>query len=438
MIAKRFAANPASWAYPSLDILVAGSPSLHIVEFPWVSYVVGALQSMVPLGYETWGRVWSYLAMPVLYFSWRSFLERGGHGKERASHAAFLAAFSPLALIYFRSFQLDAWAMALLAVSTAGFFSYTSTGSKFRGAAFSVAFAAVLLLKPHWIVYSAALLVLPSPRARVWERLGWITAAVLPAIAWAAWNFYLSSTADNVFFSFAKSIERNRSVTEWWMSGGLYLAAVKAALLSAGAVGAGLLLFSFQSGSKNALRRYLWTFVGASAFLFFVLPRKFHDANYYYLPLVLPLGLFMENGLWRMRQKIHGSLTAYGVLAAHAATAILLSGKILAFVPDAERWAAEAGEHVHSVAAPRARVVAVSGSSPALLYYTRREGWTMDGIPEEGLESALAAFAGQGADYFVTTNVDELKKNRSWNVLSQNSQAVNDHFILIKLGGAAE
>ncbi|MGB3082150.1 MAG: hypothetical protein WBB86_04080, partial [Candidatus Omnitrophota bacterium] len=61
MIAKNFARDGFQLLYPSFDVLRSGKPSLHLLEFPWVAYLVGVIHKMAGGNLDFWGRFVSVL-----------------------------------------------------------------------------------------------------------------------------------------------------------------------------------------------------------------------------------------------------------------------------------------------------------------------------------------------------------------------------------------
>lgn len=373
MISKNFLRDPGTFLKPTLDILVAGKPSLHIVEFPWPSYVVAILQKAAPLGFEFWGRASSLLLLPVFFHFFRLFLRDLGVPEKEAEGASLFASFCPVTLVYFRSYQMDGWAMALFAVSL-----YQMRRS---GPVFILAFSLALLLKPHWGILALPMFFAAADRKKT---LGLLAAsAALPAL-WVVWNFYLARTESSVFFSLADSLHHNSSLISRWIDPTFYMKIVRQLpVIVFGPLGVLLAVLGFGRGERPALD-FMRAFSWACLAMLFLLARKFHEANYYYLPFVIPAGFFMQQGLQRLGPRARALMPAFMLLSA------MIAVRTLTAAPLSERAVPEAGRFVDTHVPRSAKVAAISGTSPALLYYADRQGWTQ---PNEG------------ADYFVT--VDE-------------------------------
>lgn len=82
----------------------------------------------------------------------------------------------------------------------------------------------------------------------------------------------------------------------------------------------------------------------------------------------------------------------------------------------------EAGKAVDKLVEPDALVIAPYGGDTAFLYQTNRRGWPIG----EAIEEKIAA----GADYYVTTSLDEEAKNL---LLKHENFVQNDNFLIIDL-----
>jgi 4-amino-4-deoxy-L-arabinose transferase-like glycosyltransferase len=82
----------------------------------------------------------------------------------------------------------------------------------------------------------------------------------------------------------------------------------------------------------------------------------------------------------------------------------------------------EAGKAVDELVEPDALVIAPYGGDTAFLYQTNRRGWPIGGAIEEKIAA--------GADYYVTTSLDEEAKNL---LLKHENFAQNEDFLIIDL-----
>ena len=196
MIGQNLIRDLSLWAKPTLDVLVAGKASLHIVEFPWPAYVTAVFEKCWPLGFEMWGRLLSMALMPLFFYFYFSFLKELAHDEEKAGHAAFFACLSPAALIYFQSFQMDAWALTCLAGSFYFFLRLLRTFSKKDHLFFTVLSVLTYLAKPHWLVYYPGFIYLAFLEGRIafcWTPKLLFSFSVSAAFLglWVWWNFFL-------------------------------------------------------------------------------------------------------------------------------------------------------------------------------------------------------------------------------------------------------
>lgn len=402
MIAKNFARNPLTFFQPTVDMLVNGRPSLHIVEFPWASYVVAIFEQFIPAGYEWWGRFLSWLLLPVTFFAFKRVIEELVRDEELALSASFLAVFSPLSLLYFRAFQMDSWAVTLLPLSL--------LMALRRGAGFSILFALLLLLKPHWAVWVWPIWIYRRTKNGKIDSVFWLKngIAFIPAGLWIVWNFYLSRHSDAIYFSLTTSVNRHADLLTWWLNPLFYARILKIALWwIMNPVGFILILMSFFVIFQNKARANGFFLCWTLAFLLvmFALPKKFYEINYYLLPFIFPFGFYAARALPRKKIFLGGVLSCYFLIT------FFIIQKPTKFIPVSEIWAPEAGRYISEKTPKEARVVAVSGNSPCLLYYTDRQGWPYPDLGRESMgtfHDRLKKLIDQGASYFVTTDVDSL------------------------------
>jgi hypothetical protein len=99
MIARNWAEGRAGILYPTLDCMVGGERSLHMLEFPVSAYLTGGLWRLFGGSLDVWGRGtavgFSVASVAVLFL-----LVRRWHGPTAALGAACVLALSPVSIIY--------------------------------------------------------------------------------------------------------------------------------------------------------------------------------------------------------------------------------------------------------------------------------------------------------------------------------------------------
>jgi hypothetical protein len=152
-----------------------------------------------------------------------------------------------------------------------------------------------------------------------------------------------------------------------------------------------------QSKEKRRADLFFSVWSASALLLAFLLPKKFNDMNYYFIPFIVPFGYWASRGFAQMAA-LRGLRVPLLILYFLASFAF--AEKIQRFIPEPELWALEAGRAVLSRTPEGARVIAVSGSSPLLLYSSGRKGW--DRLPVSPEE--LADMKKHGAGYLVSTD----------------------------------
>ena len=106
MIARNWAEDRAGLFYPTMDVLVGGERSLHMLEFSVSTQLTGALWKWFGGSLDIWGRATSiaFLAASVLLLV---AMVRRRHGDAAACGAGAMLALSPISVIYGQTFMLD-------------------------------------------------------------------------------------------------------------------------------------------------------------------------------------------------------------------------------------------------------------------------------------------------------------------------------------------
>ena len=119
MIARNWVEGRAGLLHPTLDVMVGGQRSLHLLEFPASAYFSGWLWSVMGGSLDVWGRVTAVGFMVAAVLLLYRFVH-GRHGRHAAMGAALTLAISPVSILVGQSFMLEA---SLVLFTVAAFFA---------------------------------------------------------------------------------------------------------------------------------------------------------------------------------------------------------------------------------------------------------------------------------------------------------------------------
>jgi 4-amino-4-deoxy-L-arabinose transferase-like glycosyltransferase len=403
MIARNWVSGRSTWAYPTLDCIVGGERSLHMLELPVSAYLTAAAWRWCGGSLDAWGRitavVFSAAAVGVFY----GFVRRR-HGEAAAAGTGTVLALSPVSVIYGQSFMLEASLMFFTVAAFAAldrYFRQARTGWLVLA---GVWLALALLTKIYMLVLLLPLAAMAwaegRSRAQFAATLAVLFAAVVPAALWYA---HASRTADpakgrahRVFYSVRQSAEVHAPPHPLLTSPDFYRRLLDdSASVVLTPIGLTLALMGL---ANRAWRRYLpWLL--ASAVLVALLPRKFYEMNYYYLAILPPLALLAGLGWQAIAEKIRPGRGAVAALLLVAVVFALRYAIGPAFsIPAEDRAVVAAGRAVDRLATADERVATLHGSGIDLLYYCNRPGWALDAARAD-LAARIEECRRQGARY---------------------------------------
>ena len=387
MIARNWAEGRAGLLEPTLDCLVGGHRSLHLLEFPVSAYLSGLLWKGLGGSLDVWGRLTalgftlgSVALLYVLVARW--------HGKAAAVIAGLVLALSPVSILYGRSFMLEASLVFFMVATIWAWDRWLGVGRWPWLAVSGVALSLAFLTKIYVLVLLAPMVAMAvrGPRC-TWPtlRIGAISAllVIVAALPAAAWYRYAAVTAgpgspaaDRVYYSVRASVEAHRPPHPLLGSARFY------GHMASDLIGPVLTPLGFAlvlAGLLNpACRRHL-AWLAGSLVLIVLLPRKFYEMNYYWMA-VLPV-LAVVGGLgWQLvqdrlrpgRAAMVGTLLLSILLAARYAAGPVLK------TPDEDRGVVAAGLAIRGLTATEEPVVTTHGSTIDLLYYCQRPGWAIE------------------------------------------------------------
>lgn len=380
MIARNWAEGRAPLWEPTLDCLVGGQRSLHLLEFPVSAYLSGSGWRLFGGSLDVWGRataiVFSVGAVALMYL-----VVAGWHGPTAALGASLALALSPIGILYGRSFMLES---SLVFFTLAAVWSWDRWLRVRHGAWLvlaSVALALVLLTKIYMLVLLlplGAMLVSARVSRRAWAGAAIaLAAAVVPA---ATWYRYAAdpgaARASRVYYSVRSSMEVHRPPHPLLGSASFYGRVLDEL---AGPVLTPIGLALALAGLWNPAWRRHVPWLAACAVLILLLPRKFYEMNYYWMAVLPALAILAGLGWQVVCQRAGPSrLAQAGVLA----VALLMGARHVAGpmlrVAAEDRGVVAAGRAAARASRPEEPVVTLHGTTIDLLYYCDRPGWAID------------------------------------------------------------
>jgi uncharacterized membrane protein len=406
MIARNWAEGRASLWYPTLDCLVGGHRSLHMLEFPISAYFTGWLWKTLGGPLDAWGRAtsaaFSVASVAVIY----TFVRRR-HGPVAGCGAALALALAPVSVIYGQSFMLEASLVFFTLATFAALDRWLDEKKMLWLAIAGLCLGLLLLTKIYMAVVLLPLGVMIW-QGNVSRRGHWaagLTVAVLACLPAALWYVHAyqvaapgSPMSTRVFYSVRDSATAHCPPHPLLRSADFYrrlLDDLSGVVLTP--VGFVLLLTGLLNRSW---RRYLPWLV-AVAVLIALLPRKFHEMNYYWLAVLPPLCILVGLG-WQVVVERFGlsRLATLAVMFIALVFSLRFALHPVTRIAKEDRAVVAAGRAVERRTANEEPVITLHGTSIDLLYYCRRPGW---GVDPDGpaLDTALSECVHQGAHYLV-------------------------------------
>ena len=435
MIARNFASDPGTLFYPTLGVMINGKPALHMTEWPFFSYFVGAVHRTLPwLSIDATGRacsaVFFMLSAWFFYLLFRRMFDGGP-----ANHALMFYVFFPLGIIYGQSFQLESCVM--FCITGLFYLVYSWIEGKrdvWRGVFIWSLASTLLLMKPQMICLALPVFalfaadrngkgLLAGPGLYIFTGL-----CLIPPVVWYLHTFHVAQTSDNVFFSVLYSMKIRAFPDPRIFTPDFYLRIArtlsKEVFSPVGLALAGAGLFVIR-GLERRKKYFVFAYIIAMAVSFLSLPRKIYEMNYYFMPVLVPGAILASYGLSVFRSRaVRGS-----VILIFIVVSVVIARNPAFRTPGNEKNYISAAEVIDQCIPEHARIIVSSaGSNMAFLYYTGRTGWTLDPAavdltgPETkareglGMETAVAPekllekYREEGAMYYVCDDVSYLKR----------------------------
>lgn len=409
MIARNWATGASPFWHPALDCLKGDRLALHLLEVPLSAYLAGTCWRLAGGSLDVWGRLISIaFSLGTVVLLYRLCLR--WHGRQAAAASAALFALSPVSIVCGQAFMLEA-SLVFFAVGSVWSLDnwLRAAGRRWLWIA-AGAFGCALMTK----IYMAALIV--PLAALVFSRQDYqnltlrrflvvsalFACAAVPAITWYVHAANISAPesplADRIFYSVRDSAAAHRpphpllSQLRFYTHTGGDLATVVLTPV-------GLALATLGLARRDCRRAGPW--LVAAGLTLLLLPRKFFELNYYYVPWLPPLcilgGLGWQTVACRLRQRPRWLLA---IALMGLACSLRYAARPAFRTPAEDRSVLPAAAAIDQVAGEDDRVVTMHGSTLDLLYYCGRRGWLVS-EGERHLACRLRQLAREGAAYFV-------------------------------------
>lgn len=435
--------------YPKVFWISGGGPALEMIYYPWAALAAALGQAVFSGSMEFWGR------FQAIFFSSASAIplfliaKRLGEKTEVAFASVLLFLFSPMMLVYGRTFINEAFSLFFLLASAA---ALMSGAQSWRRILFSAGLYAIALVgRFHLIVFLPlflGMITLQIGLVRSWTRCIFFAAVALSlTVLWLFHCYGVSQISPRVHSNvFVQMATGKGFPNPLLLSPDFYLkifdVIVNRALTPLGFILLLPGLFAFWKKGDWILLG--WT--GLTLSLILLLPQKVYDHGFYLLPLVPAGALLAAKALMGLASIMNQSgnirfpkMLALVLILVWAGMVMRFYVPAAFFIPQNARNVPQVGEWVQQHTQPGDKVIAAFGSSPALLYYCRRNGWeffmkeenrevnpylklkiypqTTDDEIEKRVEdysspvSWLERLRGEGAQYFVASDKNEFLSN---------------------------
>ncbi|MCA9103033.1 MAG: glycosyltransferase family 39 protein [Planctomycetales bacterium] len=392
MIARNWIAGHAPCWCPTLDVLVDGQRSWHLVELPVSAYLAGGLWALLGGSLDVWGRLvsiaFSLVGVAALY----ALLLRW-HGRTVATVGAALLGIAPVSVVYGQKFMLEpsVAALSILALYTAErWFDSRRLGWL---AALLVSLALLLLTKCYMAVIvlplgARLLQTLRRDRCAATPTNDWrlfaatsaaVALAAFPAALWYTWAYTAAAPGETLspplFFSVRDSAATHPLPSPLLWDPAFYARWLRD-VATIGLTPVGFVLFAVGLVQREARQHLPW--LAASLLLVVLLPRKFHEMNYYFLVILPPLCAVAALGWQRLSERWRPSrLAVIGVATALMLPALRYSASPSYLVPEEDRTVTTAAAAVRPLLTPDEPVATMHGTTIDLLYYCGHPGWAV-------------------------------------------------------------
>lgn len=446
MMARNWVRGTASFWLPAVDCLQDGKRGLHLLEVPLSAYGSGLLWHTLGGSLDVWGRLTS-IAFTLASVGLLYWLVHRWHGRLPAVVAAAMLAGAPISITYGQSFLLEP-SVLFFSLATLACVERWRDRAETRWMMLAAGcFSWLLLTKIYMLVLLLPIMSLMfEPRSaspphaaprRLAVPLVLLALATIPALAWCAFVWHRAddpALQSHVFYSLRDS-SRVHSWPHPLLSDPMFYRHLLTDLATVVLTPVGLVLAVLGCVHPSARRHIAW-FIGSLS-LVVLLPLKFYELNYYYLPLLPPLAVLVGLGAEWLAQRIRPrpAWIALGVLL-FAGSAVRYSVRPAFVTFREDENVVAAAEALRRMTTAEEPIVALHGSSPDLLYYCDRPGWACP-VDHPALDTRLAAYHRAGARYVVVAQPTRLTSSPASRAVLNHCATVvrGEHYAIYELSG---
>lgn len=462
MIARNFSRDIFQWLYPQIDVLVSGKPGLHLLEFPWVAYLIGIIYRFFGGNLDFLGRFVSvfffFCSCFLLYYLIKNIFD------ERISLfslGAFI--FLPLNIIYSQSFQLESAMITFTLLSIFSLYRWLKDTKFWQLIIFFASYAFLLLLKVQclYLIPIFIFMIFIINRGKLKKFLIWIIIflSIVPTVAWFWHVWKLYQVRSDVYFSIFYTAKVTNFPDLRIFSFEFYKMLIdNLSGIVFTPIGFTLLVVGLFLKPRKTEEWIIYAWLACVAAYFLIIPRKVYEINYYLMPIV-PIGsIFIARGITLIMDAVKDKIIFKRVSLGLVMVLILGISMRYAFnpsfvTPESEKYAIETARAAKKIIPQNSKVIASLGSGIGLLYYMDRKGWPF--IAEESkltdlympsefkykgnviLNPAerLEYLRKQKAEYFISAEAEKLRQLPLYSYLKERYYLVeeDEHFVIFDL-----
>lgn len=384
MIAENFRAEHFSnLLLPKLFSIQDGARALELIYYSWCSLIAAIGQAIFGGSMEFWGRFqavfFSSLSAIPLFCIVRKI------GKPQAAlWTVLLFLFSPMVLVYGRSFQNESICLFFLLSAIAVLLSNPSNLFKliFSALLFSIASAGrqhfMVFLPLFWLI-----VLLDSFNLKTIIRIFVfsVIALSLPAV-WLAYSYQMSLVDPHVHSNVFVQVASGKTFPNPLFLNPDFYKKVADLLLNRVLTPVGFVFFIsglFLLPIKNRSFLFLWFWMALSLSVTILIPLKVYDHGFYLIPFVPVAAIFAGEAISIFIERAKTSAVRFVSLFVVALIWLALVARFYVpaafFIPKESKNVPSVGKWVSDHTQPGDWVIAAYRTSPELLYYCHRNGW---------------------------------------------------------------